>query len=210
MVIPIEIVDMNEVPTFVKIDGPVETNELDQVVMMDFSLLHPSALATEISYETVNGSALGGEDYVSTAGVLVLPRDNRGVKSPSDCLTIEFLRSRKSLTYPYQFLGQPSSAMRITVRIDDDEAPPVISLSPPFLPESAGNPYRSDTLSHPTSMPLTLSIESANASAEAGQDFEIVDEDFTFSAGQTGGNVSVTLLNDLSYEETETFRYKGY
>lgn len=62
------------------------------------------------------------------------------------------------------------------------------------------------TLNRASDQPITVTVNTANGTAEAGSDYvALSNQVITFTAGQTSKTVSVTLNGDLAFEAAETF-----
>jgi len=61
------------------------------------------------------------------------------------------------------------------------------------------------TLSKAATVPVTVSIATANGTATAGSDYVAASGSLTFSPGQVSRTFAVTLVGDMSWEANETF-----
>ncbi len=207
MTIPLNLLDQNEIPQIL-IDSQVEeaSSEADAFVTLNFNLSHPTALAVDIAYETFNASAVAGQDFVATSGVLSLaPGQSRG-QVQVRVLNDRIFEGPETFGLALTLVNEPASTQRLNARIDDDDPPPSLQIDPPLLTETAGVAMIDVQLSHAAATPLSVKVGSVDATATAGQDFETVAQTLLFAPGQTRQQVSLTLLNDTIFEADETFQ----
>ena len=206
MTIPIDLLDQNEIPQILIDPQTNASSEADALVTLDFSLSHPSALAMDIAYETLDGTAVAGLDFVATSGLISLaPGQSRG-QVQVRVLDDQIYEGPETFDLALAMVDEPASVQRLSARIDDDDPPPTLLIDPPLFTETAGVTVFDVQLSHAAAQPLSVRVSSVDATATAGQDFEAVAQTLLFAAGQTRGQVSLKLLNDTTYEAEETFQ----
>ena len=168
--------------------------------------------AVSIQYATSNGTALAGSDYTSASGTLnwasgdaasktfVVPIINDSRNEANETLDL-------TLTNPVggAALGGPSSAV-LTI-IDDD---PVPSISISDVSKAEGDSGTTSlnftvTLSANSGQAVTVDYTTADATAQAGVDYQSKSGSLFFNPNQNSLQISVLVNGDTQVEPNETF-----
>lgn len=167
--------------------------------------------ATTANYTTSSGSAGGSSDYTQNTGSLTFADGetsktftvgiiNDTVDENDESFSVFIINVTGTGS-----LGSPNSA---TVTIQDDDAPPSLSIGDAVQIE--GNSGTRSmvfpvTLSAVSGKQITVNYSSADGTASAGPDFVGVSGSFTLFSGQTSATIFVTILGDTAIEPDETF-----
>jgi hypothetical protein len=92
-----------------------------------------------------------------------------------------------------------------TATVVDDETIPSLRLSDATVNENAGTATFTVSLSGPSAGAITLAYSTADLSATAGNDYTAKSGTLTFAPGVTSQTITIALLDDATYEGTETF-----
>ena len=103
------------------------------------------------------------------------------------------------------------SAASVSVEVQDDDAPPVVSVAAASSPENGGSMSFEVTLGISTTVPVQVDYATSDGSgaagARAGADYTATSGTLTFAAGATALQVAVDVTDDdEDEEEEETFR----
>ena len=161
-------------------------------------------------YPAVGGASCDpGIDYINTPGTL-----NFGIGELNKNIDItlcddgvfdglKIILPELSNPTGGMILGSPSVA---TVFINDNEAPPTLSISDVTVNESAGTATFVVTQSFATNSLTQFLYSTSDGTALNGFDYTgATNATGTIPAGETTANVVIPILNDSGFEETETF-----
>ena len=183
------------------------------VVEFAVTLSAPSTVPVTVEFETSDGTATAGSDFLPTTG------------------TLTFSPGETTLTIPVPILGDTndeqdelftialSSPVNAIVRIAraqgliiDNDAPQAAlpELSITGVSRSEGDSGQSVvefavTLSAPSTVPVTVEFETSDGTATAGSDFLPTTGTLTFSPGETTLTIPVPTLGDTNDEQDEFF-----
>ena len=213
------------VPT-VNITGPTDVNEAAGTITYTISLSAASVASVSVNYSTINGTALAGSDYTSTAGsVTFAPGET--TKTITVAITNDTVFEGNE---NFQVnLSSPSNATvgtgSVTTVIHDDgtgtggtndDRLTVVSVSSPTVGEG-GNLVFSVGLSGTSTTATTVTVTPSSGSAILGTDtglqqvstdggttWNTLGATVTVPAGANGFLVRVATINDGLLEGTET------
>lgn len=204
------IIDNDPLPAIaVENAGSLEGDSGTANAVFALNLSTPSGQPVLVSYNTEDGTALSGSDYVAAFGTVTFPP---GTTSQSFSIAVKGdTLFEPDETFFVRF-SNPAQAVLSTNRaagviINDDPAPQ-LSVSNAEATEKTGgtNAVFNIFLSKPSlQAPVTVDYETADGSALAGRDYEAVSGHLTFAPGQTQLTIRVPILDDLLHEEDETF-----
>jgi len=157
-----------------------------------------------VQYETSNGTALAGGDYLVTNGTLMIPAGQTNVH-----IAVAIVGDT-TLEAPEVFYIHVSNAMNAsisnamgTVTITDNDPAPGISVSDATILEGD---YGTTNVSLVISLAVLSGLEAdvdyatSNGTAEAGVDFVGTNGTVSIPAGQSNTTIIVTVLGDILYE----------
>ncbi len=171
-------------------------------------LSSPSSVVVSAAYQTTNGTATAGVDYLSSQGTLVFPpgTTNTTLSVP----ILGDLLNEVDETFVVQLKGATNASIAwggATVRIVDDDPLPSMSVADASLGEGSGGTNQLPfviTLSAVSGRTVTAAYATAGVTASPGLDFVPVWGTVTFPPGTTQATVSVPIKSDFVREADET------
>jgi len=164
----------------------------------------------EADFETFNGTAFAGEDYVSTSGnaflyagtesgtaqILPIGLTDDGLDEPDEYFLVE-------ISNPTGAILGPETVHTVTIL--DDDPPPELSAVDIGVDEGAGLAVVQLELSAPTAFEVTVAYGTVDGSAVAPLDFVHVGGTALIPAMETIFNVEIPIENDWLEEGEESF-----
>jgi hypothetical protein len=217
----------NDTPTL-SVSNVSVTEGTDAYATFSVSLSNASTQSTSVSLALGGGTATGtGTDYgsgtatnlqVSTDGgttwtnattatiaagstsVLVrTPIINDALDEANETFSLTATRTAGT---PVTNVGGAASG---TATITDDDPTPSLSINSISVNEATGTATFTVTLSAASGQAVTVGYSMANGSATSGSDYTAGSGTLTFAAGVTSQTISVPILQDTTYEGSETF-----
>jgi uncharacterized repeat protein (TIGR01451 family) len=183
-----------------------DTGTIDAIFTVRLSLAN--AQPVTVNYATVDGTAIAGNDYFATNGVLTFaPGDTTKVvtvKVRGDIIAEPTETFLLNLSNPSNAsIGRGSAQGMIT---DNDKS----AISVDDVSVTEGDTGTLDAvftvrLSPANSQPVTVNYATADGTAIAGNDYFATNGVLTFAPGDTTKTVPVKVRGDLIAEPTETF-----
>ncbi|MBM3823711.1 MAG: hypothetical protein FJ404_12635, partial [Verrucomicrobia bacterium] len=207
----------DEDPVFISIsdagvtEGNSGTNRLAFVVLLS----DPSPQKVSVEFNTVNGSAVAGRDFVARAGRLVFPPLTTRleilvpvipdlIQEPDKQLTLRLSNPANAILFP----GEEEGLGTIT----DDDIPPVARVENLTLPEGNAGSTEAKvvvTLTSPSAQKITLDFTTADGSAKSADgDYTPVQGVVTFEPGVTSQTITVPVTADTIHEPDENFLFR--
>lgn len=163
----------------------------------------------EVTYETIDGTAIAGEDFIVKSGSIVFAEGEQEktvtvtVNSDTDLEPDEYFAL--SITEVVNARIGPQQRAQYTI-INDEK--PVVSIKPAVGFESTGR--RTTALFEVTylgeiSAPIILSYGTRDGTAVAREDYQATQGTLMFHPGDTKKQVSVGIIGDTRPEVDETF-----
>lgn len=184
-------------------EGNTGTRTLDFTI----SLSQAKSNAQEVRFQTQDGTALAGIDYVPLTGsVIFQPGETQKIVSVAligDSLHEANETFSLKLT---KALGEIQiSTDTATGTILDDDAPPVaqIVMSPTQGPEGVLTSSFTVSLSEVAGVPVTLQYNTSGTAAN-GSDYLLQTGTITFAPGETSKTFTLSIINDSQIEPNET------
>jgi len=174
------------------------------------SLSAPAPAATSVPFTVIAGTATAGVDYQTTSGSVAIAA---GATSAVATVVVNgdlLDENNETLTVN---LGMPPVGYTVVTgsaigTIDDDDAPPVISVSSPSVNEGNGGTTPMTfviSLSEPSGLDVAFTRFTSNGTATVGSDYVGVPAgNQTIPAGQTSVSVVVSINGDVDVEADET------
>jgi Calx-beta domain/FG-GAP-like repeat len=173
------------------------------------SLSAPYSQSVTVHYETANGSATAGSDYMAMPGDVTF-----GIGETSKTITV--LVNGDTLNEPSEEfsvnLSGPTNATLADAQgvgtILNDDPVPSLAISDVTLKEGnsgATNFVFTVNLSAASGQSVTVSFATANGTAATGSDYTAVSGTLTFAPGETSKTITVAITGDRLAEPTETF-----
>jgi len=179
-----------------------------RAVTFTATLSNSSSLPVTVSYGTVNGSAVAGNDYQATSGsvtfdpgqtsktISVLVNGER-VGEPNETFVVSLsLVSGNAIIADGQAVGT----------IQDDE--PRITINDVSKNEGQNNttPFAFSVTISPTSdVAVNLAFATADGSAKSVDDYQVTSGSLTFNPGETSKTITVGVVGDKKLEGDEVF-----
>ena len=170
-----------------------------------------SGRTVTVEYATADGTAMDGSDYTRTSGTLTfLPGTTTAtvevtILDDSENEEAETLMVTLSGAANAQFAGG-GQTQPATGRIEDDDAPPALSIGDGSVTEAAGASIGFTVNLDPASgRTVTVDYATADVTATAGADYTSASGTLTFLQGATTATFEVEILDDSESEEAETF-----
>jgi hypothetical protein len=164
-----------------------------------------------INFNTTNGTALSGSDYVATSGTLNFAPGETEKTFPVSILddsvieNDEIIIVRLSNATGGIVLGEPNIA---AIKIVDDEPPPTLRISDVTTHEGDIGQFPAQfmvTLSAPTQRAVSVVLTTQAGSAASNLDFVEGTLQINFAPGQTALAVNALVIGDFAVEGTEEF-----
>ena len=159
-----------------------------------------------VAYETRDGTAAAGFDYVATEGTLRFDagETNKTIAVP----TLEDATAEETEGFTVQ-LRDPSGATvadgTATGTITDDDDPPGLSIDDAPAVREGESAAFVVRLSASSDKLVTVAYETRDGTAVAGADYTSTSGTLRFDAGETRTTLAVPTLEDATAEETEGF-----
>lgn len=172
--------------------------------------LYPASTRTvTVDYETADGTAFDGTDYIGVLGTLTF---FPGQTSKTIKVKIVGDTTYESNEVFYLELVNPGNAGLAdgegTATILNDDVAPTITITDRTLYENnSGTTSANFTvfLSAAAGVPVTVQYATANGTATAASDYGATSGTLTIPAGNVTGIITVSVIGDLSLEPDETF-----
>ena len=200
----ITIVD-NDAPPSVSI-GNASASESAASVLLPITLSQPSGKLVTVDYATVNGTALGGSDFVAKTGTLNIPA---GTATTSVAINlINDTTAESDETFTVNLINPVNSTIdqaQGTATIVDDDATSVQFSSNSFVAtegvELAINVSRSGVTSGET----FVSYATNDGTANDRRDYSAALGRLHFAAGETSKTIKVLITDDVYNDDGEVF-----
>jgi hypothetical protein len=173
------------------------------------TLSSTSPIPVMVSYATANGTALAGQDYTATSGVLTF-NPGESVKT----ISVPVLGD-KIFEIDKQFTVNLSGPTNATIALGtgtgtilNDDPPPTLSVNNVTTAAPAAgavNAVFTVSLSTASGVPTTVHYATADMTAMAGVDYTATSGTLTFQPGETSKPVSVPILGQTVNKPTLTF-----
>ena len=159
-----------------------------------------------VAYETRDGTAAAGFDYVATEGTLRF--DAGETRTTLAVPTLEDATAEETEGFTVQ-LRDPSGATvadgTATGTITDDDDPPGLSIDDAPAVREGESAAFVVRLSASSDKLVTVAYETRDGTAAAGFDYVATEGTLRFDAGETRTTLAVPTLEDATAEETEGF-----
>ncbi len=168
-----------------------------------------STQTVTVQFSTANGTAVAPGDYTSASQTLTF---TAGQTEKTVTVTIaNDSTDENDETFTVNLASATNATIdegQRTVTVTDNDGDPSVSISNTGLTiaENAGSGTFTVTLSAASGKTVTAQFSTANGTAAAGSDYTSVsNQTVTFNAGETTRTVNVTISNDTTDENDETF-----
>ncbi|MDN5291204.1 MAG: hypothetical protein PWQ06_1443 [Anaerophaga sp.] len=202
----ITITDQQTAPTVTLSTSPTSVAENTGSSILTATLSGATDNDITIDLAVIGGTASSG-DYTLPASISITAGETTGTASLS-ATNDDIYEGNETLTIgistvPQGFtIGTPASA---TITIEDDEAPPHVSLSaqPVSISENNGTTNITATLNRRTIEPVVVNLSISNGSTE-NEDYQLESDAITIPAGSLSGETTLEAIDDNIYEDSES------
>jgi Domain of unknown function (DUF4347)/Calx-beta domain/PKD domain len=207
----------NKLALFVSNPTVVEGNDGNQQATFEVSLSRPAPAALSLTYQTVDGSAVAGEDYQAVSGTLDLVAGQTSASVAVPVLGDAELEGSELFTLAFKVPEEISQVSQGEATLfDDDAGTPTVSVAGASTTEgtSGGDPFFLNyvvTLSAPATEAVTVFYRLLSGTAQARSDAYI--QGFlsvTIAAGETSQTISVRVDADSVAESDEAVVLEVY
>ena len=190
--------------------GEGDTGTADAAFVLTLSAA--STDTVKVDYQTANGTAIAGQDYVAASGQSVFEPG-----TTTDTLLVAVngdLLDEDDETFAVDFSNPVNAGLPDTLAagtILDDDAPPAVSIGDVALAEGNAGPVNfvfSVTLSAASGKTVSVLYATADSSAQAGTDYTAISppDTLVFAPGDTlTKTVTVVVSGDTDFETDEVF-----
>ena len=167
----------------------------------------PSSREVTVRYETEDGTATVGEDYEARSGTLTFAagdtEETIAVPIRQDALDEENETFTITLSMASNAMIEDAVA---SGTIEDDDEPPMLSISDASREEADADMVFTVTLGAPSAKMVMISYATADVSAESGKDYTARSGMVTFAPGDAlMQEIRVPIIDDALDEDDETF-----
>jgi hypothetical protein len=172
------------------------------------SLTPASSQTVTVDWATANGTAQAGSDYTAASGTVTFTPGQ--TSRPVNVTVASDGLDESSETFVVNLSGATGGATisdnQGVATILDNDPPPTLSINDVTVTEGPGvTAGFTVSLSKESGLTVSVNWATANQSAQAGSDYTAASGTVTFTPGQTTRPVNVTILDDSSPEDDETF-----
>ncbi len=199
----------------VDFDADIEAGEGDSFTF-ELRRQGGSADAMNLTYSTIDGTAVAGEDYTAIPFTsITIPASTRDVVKRITVAGVQDALDENNETFGLRVTGTvngvPITPVVAEGILDDDDATPSYSLTVPDpVAEGAGNARVTATLSARSGRDVVIPISTGDGTAVAPGDYTATSANLTVPKGETTGYLNVPIIDDVRDEEdAETFTVTG-
>ena len=214
----------NDTPTL-SVSNVSVTEGTDSHAVFTISLSNASTTPVSIGLALANGSALGGGTDYGTGGAGNLQISTDGGATWVDGTTVTIAAGATSVlartpitddaidenaetfTLTAHVTGGVTTNANAmgTATIVDNDPTPTLTINDVTVNEAAGTATFTVTLSAASGLPVSVNYATSNGTATAGADFTSTSGTLNFAAGVTSQTITVPILNDTIFEQSENF-----
>ncbi len=180
-------------------------------VSFGLALSNISALGAGTDYGTSGAGNLqvstnGGASWAdATSATIAAGQTSLLVRTPIVNDTLDENTETFSLTVTTTSANTANASATGTGTIVDNDPPPTISIDDVTVNEGAGTATFTVTLNTASGLSVTVDYATSNGTATAGSDYASTSGTKAFAAGVTSQTVTVSILNDTLFENSESF-----
>jgi hypothetical protein len=197
----------NDLAPEIRIADAVAAEKAGGSVAFTVNLNSPQSGPVRVTFNTVDGTAKAGTDYVARSGVLTFAP---GETSRTILVELVEDQAREASEQFGIVLSDAVGAALATANavgtIHDGDPAPVLSVSNPLADEASGQAVFVLGLDRPSATSVTLDFTLLGSTAVPGGDFLPQSGSVTFAPGETTKTVTVDLIDDGLPEVDESFQ----
>jgi hypothetical protein len=199
------ITEDDPMPT-IDVDSPT-VGETDGTETFTITLDAAAAVDVNVDYATSDATATDGADYTGQSGTATILAGDTSTTVDVPVLDDTTFEGDEDFTLDLSnevngVLGTSSG----TGTIQDDDAAPDVDIAPKQVSEgdTGTTPLALDvSLSNPSAEDISVDYATSDGTATAGSDYEAASGTLTIPAGDTVGQVEVTVDGDTTFEPNE-------
>ena len=169
-----------------------------------------------INYQTLDGTAKSGSDYIAESDTLVIPKGSKeghikiSIQGDTKPETTENFKVELSSVTGGIFLnGAETLSNTVTIATDDDKSLPTLSIKAKAVDEGEEDVYTdypiTFALSTTAADDVTVHYETKDGTARDGSDYQGISGDLVILAGESEATLHINVLGDNEVEEDEGF-----
>lgn len=183
-------------------------SEGDDSAVITVALDLPLPYTATVDYQTIDETALAGEDFVSASGTLEIAPNTQLAMVTIDLIDNIFWEPNETFIVMLDNavgveLGEPDE-MVVTI-IDDDPVRVAMESAEVGISETAG--FATITVTLDVIYPFSVTVEYVTwaGSATANLDYTAVSGELFFPSNESVRHIQVPILDDVLFEDDETF-----
>ncbi len=190
----------------VDVDSPV-VGEGDGTATFTISLDTAAAVDVNVDYTTSDTIATDGADYTGVSGTATIVAGN--TTTTVDVPVLDDSTYEGDETFALDLSNEVNGTLGTasgTATITDDDPAPDVDIAPAQVPEGNAGTTPLDlnvSLTNPSFEDISVDYVTSDVTATAGSDYSAASGTLTIPAGDTVGQVEVTVNGDTTYEANE-------
>jgi hypothetical protein len=201
----------NDLPVGVAVEDAtlIEPSSGTAQMLFRVTLTEPTGVPVQVNFNSSNGGAVAGNDFVVASGTLSIPAGETNgwiaVTINSDGLVETNEPFFLNLSAPVNAVISRSPATGLII---DRDAPPCVFIGDATVVEgdsSSTTALFTIWLSRSNQQPMTVAFRTSNGTAVSGEDYNPVDSFITFPPGVVTQNISIAIVGDFRNEPIEEF-----
>ena len=167
-----------------------------------------------IGYQTVDGTAIAGQDYTATSGTITFDVVSDGGPPTLDkikTITVPITNENDfepNETFTVQLIDPAGVCIQDGVgqgTINNDDVQPTVNILDASAAEAAGTMSFTVELSAKSSQVISMNYATSDDSAIAGTDYVAKNGTLNFPAGTTSDTITIDLIDDATINDDLTF-----
>ncbi len=207
IVTTVTIRDNDVAPSISFADAALTVAEGSPSLTLQVVLSSASGLEVAVDFNTADGTAGAGLDYTAATGTLTFPagETTTSVTVPLLDDTLDEIDEAFSVGLTNPQNGTVVAPATAAITISDDDAPPEVffDADTATVAENAGALDVAVVLSAASSFEVSVGFSTTGGTASGGADYTETTGTLTIPAGETGGTISLVVLDDALNEPTE-------
>lgn len=176
--------------------------------------ISPLETAITLNYQTKNGTAIAGSDYIETKGTLTLAKGSTRIEIAIDMMGDQIPEENESFSLIVNNIqggtfADNTTELIATITLTNDDALFAMldqqELGVNLMETNANYTHTFSLQISPLEADITLDYHTENESATAGSDYTETKGTLTLAKGTTDINIPLDLIGDDTPEKDETF-----
>lgn len=193
----------------VSLGAPAPLSEASPSVAIAASIPYTSEVPIDVSYTTVNGTAVSGSDFVGGPGLVTIPISTTSATISISLINNNYYSGQQQFTV--QLVSQSpggANAASTTVLINDDEGQPVVNFTAASFSgaENGGPIVLNLSINPPAEAGFTVPFTVVNGTdAVSGVDFSASGSPVPITSLATSASISVAPNDNAYHSDNRTF-----